>query len=62
MYSPLIFFGVHVYLDPGSGSIILQLVIAGLLGVGVALGAFWRKIKALFHKKSSEDESPADDA
>lgn len=50
----------HAYLDPGSGSIILQLVIAGLLGAGVLVGTFWRKIKALFVKKPSDDESPSD--
>lgn len=37
------------YLDPGTGSIITQFVIAGLLGFGVILRAFWKKI---FKKKN----------
>jgi len=37
------------YLDPGTGSIITQVVIAGLLGFGVLLRAFWKKI---FKKKN----------
>ncbi len=36
------------YLDPGSGSFILQLLIAGILGGLVALRMSWSKIKARF--------------
>ncbi len=69
MLTPIIFsiaaasplFSGHAYLDPGSGSIILQLVIAGLLGAGVLVGAFWRKIKALFQKKPSGNDSTSED-
>ena len=41
----------HAYLDPGTGSMLLQGLAAGLLGVGV----FWRKIvtfcKDIFQKR-----------
>jgi hypothetical protein len=36
------------YLDPGSGSLLLQLVLAALLGAAVLVRAFWSKIKAFF--------------
>jgi hypothetical protein len=36
------------YLDPGSGSYLLQLLIAGALGLGFALKMFWGRIKAFF--------------
>ncbi len=36
------------YLDPGSGSLLLQLALAALLGVAVLVRAFWSKIKAFF--------------
>jgi len=36
----------YAYLDPGTGSYILQLVMAGLLGALLALKIFWRNIKA----------------
>jgi len=43
------------YLDPGSGSIILQMILAGLLGVGVVVKVFWKKIIGLFrHNKTAE--------
>ena len=48
------------YLDPGSGSILLQLLIAALLGVGIALRASWGKIKGLFGIKSEIDDDDED--
>ena len=35
----------YAYLDPGTGSYILQLIIAGLLGGLFALKMFWGKVK-----------------
>lgn len=48
------------YLDPGSGSFILQLVIASLLGAGLLIKTYWRKITAFFQKRSSKrgDDEP----
>jgi len=36
------------YLDPGTGSIILQVLIAGLCGGLFAIKLFWRQIKSFF--------------
>lgn len=46
------------YLDPGSGSILLQILLAAILGAGVILRTQWSKIKSLFGRKdaSKEDE------
>lgn len=44
------------YLDPGSGSFLLQLLIAALLGIGVAIRASWTKIKGWFGIKPKADE------
>ena len=38
------------YLDPGSGSFLIQLLIAGVAGLGIAIGASWNKIKRWFKK------------
>ena len=43
-----------LYLDPGSGSLLIQLLIAAVLGVGVAVKIYWRKIKGLFTGKKDE--------
>jgi hypothetical protein len=44
------------YLDPGTGSYILQMLIAGLLGILFAIKVFWTRIRIflsnLFSKKS----------
>jgi hypothetical protein len=52
------------YLDPGSGSFLLQLLIAGLLGLGVAVKVYWNKVKGFFGGKSDvspENEEENDD-
>lgn len=38
----------YAYIDPGTGSYILQVVIAGLLGALVSLRIYWARIKAFF--------------
>jgi hypothetical protein len=44
------------YLDPGSGSFIIQIAIAALLGLAIALRASWSKIKGWFGKTKPNDE------
>ena len=55
----------HAYLDPGSGSFILQLLIASLVGIGFALRSYWGKITGLFRKNkgegAAEDDKAADE-
>ena len=49
------------YLDPGSGSLLVQLVAAGLLGgVGILPKMFWGRIKAFF--KGEKYVPPAPEA
>jgi hypothetical protein len=49
------------YLDPGSGSVLIQLLIAGLLGAAFILKVSWSKIKAFFSRsKTPKDEKPED--
>lgn len=38
----------HAYLDPGTGSYVLQLVIAFFVGAVFAVKMFWRRIGAFF--------------
>ena len=48
------------YLDPGTGSMLLQVILGGVAAVGVALKLFWHKIRVaigLSKKPASEDES-----
>jgi hypothetical protein len=49
------------YLDPGSGSFLLQLVIAAVLGLLVAIRASWSRIKGWFGIKSQSKTDDDDD-
>lgn len=41
----------YAYLDPGSGSIIIQMLVGTLVGVGIALKLYWQKIRMKFLKQ-----------
>ena len=47
----------HAYLDPTSGSILLQVLLGGVAGAALALKLFWHRILALFGSKSDTDEA-----
>ncbi len=48
------------YLDPGSGSYLLQLLIAGLLGGLFALRMYWGRIKSFFRRGSDREDSDSE--
>jgi hypothetical protein len=52
---------IILYLDPGSGSFLLQLLIAGFAGLAIAVGASWSKIKRLFTKTKKKADAEDDD-
>lgn len=56
-----VWLGRLLYLDPGSGSIIFQLIIAGLVGAGFIIRAYWKKITGVFRKGEPEDEESLSD-
>ena len=52
---------VHAYIDPGTGSMMLQVLIGVLVGVLFALKMFWKRItvffKGLFSTGSKNEKS-----
>lgn len=42
------------YIDPGTGSFVLQVIIGALLGVAFAIKSFWKNVKAFFAKLLSK--------
>jgi len=46
------------YVDPGTGSMIVQVVIAALVGGAAFIGAFWRK---LFRRRRRDEDEPGAD-
>lgn len=53
--------GQQAYLDPGSGSYLLQLLIAGLFGGLFVIRASWDRIKNIFRKRPTEEEEATTD-
>ena len=49
------------YLDPTSGSLILQLVVGGVAGAAVLIRLYWHKLLAALRLKRADDDTKADD-
>jgi hypothetical protein len=41
----------HAYLDGGSGSMMLQLLLGGLAGVGVVARLYWHRVLGFFGRR-----------
>ena len=51
----------YAYVDPGTGSYFLQILIAGILGAAFAVKLYWRKLKSfltgtVFGRNRREEE------
>lgn len=44
----------YAYLEPGSGSMLLQLLLGGFAGLAVILRFFWRRILSLLGIRSAQ--------
>jgi hypothetical protein len=55
---------VYAYLDPGTGSMMLQIVLGGVAGLVVIIRLFWHQLLALFgigkDKKTDLNQSTTD--
>ena len=43
------------YLDPGSGSVILQALVGGFAAVAVTAKLWWRRVTGIFRRDQDED-------
>ena len=46
---------ILAYIDPGSGSILVQVILASCIG---GLAIFWSKVKSLFSKRKHDNNPP----
>ena len=53
--------GGEFYLDPGSGSFLIQLLIATLLGGAFVIRSYWKKILGFFRRLFMKDTRIAQD-
>jgi len=52
---------IFAYLDPGSGSFILQLIIAGFAGLMFVLRGYWSRLLGLFKNRPPKRETRSND-
>ena len=55
-----VFFGVlaaglsmksaHAYVDPGAGSVLIQLLLGGVAGIAIIFKLYWQRMKDFFTK------------
>ena len=51
----------QAYIDPGTGSFLVQGIIAAVIGVGVTAKLYWSKIKAMLTGKTYEEDEDDDE-
>ena len=51
----------HAYLDPGTGSILVQSLLAGRAGAAAVISLYWQRVKRFFvsFRKPSNDARPS---
>jgi hypothetical protein len=50
----------HAYLDPGTGGLILQMLLGGVAGVLVVAKLYWHQFTSLFRRNSKQPEASAE--
>ena len=48
------------YLEPGTASMIVQMLIGGIAGIGTALALYWQQVKSFFTGKKKKDADQSD--
>ena len=51
----LLFTDAVAYLDPGTGSMLLQVILGGIAAVAVAIKLYWHKLRAAFGRAKQEE-------
>jgi hypothetical protein len=53
---------VFAYLDPGSGSVILQALVGGVAAVAVTVKLWWRRFTGIFRRNKDEAKTPTEES
>ena len=48
---------LFAYLDPGSGSMMLQVIAGGLAAAAVTMKVYWRRLLVFLHIRKPDDET-----
>jgi hypothetical protein len=52
---------VDAYLDPGSGSMLVQLLLGGFAGAAVIVKLGWHRLRGMFGGSRAKDETKSDE-
>ena len=53
---------ILAYLDPGSGGLLLQLILGGTAAVGVAVKLYWRRLLAFLRIRRPQESADHPDS
>ena len=56
LYLMFICFDANAYIDPGTGSLLLQGLIAGIAAGAYTLKLYWYRVKSFFSRKNEKQE------
>lgn len=45
----------HAYLDPGTGSVMLQVFLGGIVGALTVIRLYWKRIRSVFSRRSTKE-------
>jgi hypothetical protein len=51
----------NAYLDPGTGSMVIQVILGGIVAALTLLKLYWRRVKAFLTGRQSNDSSSLSD-
>jgi len=46
----------YAYIDPGTGSIVIQFVTGGVAGVAILARLYWRRLKGVFKRENADSD------
>jgi len=52
---------LHAYLDPGTGSMMIQLLLGGVVGVIATVKLYWRQLKGFMGRRTDDASDPGRD-
>jgi hypothetical protein len=47
---------ILAYIDPGSGSVLLQALLGGVAALGVTMKLYWKRIRRLLRGRGNQEE------
>jgi len=54
--------GYPAYIDPGTGSLVFQVLVGAAVGALVTVKLYWQRVKAFFARRRSPDDPGGDSA